>query len=586
MKNKTYIKQNIYPNIFRVLFFVCLSIGLLLPSNTYAQKKLKNRKDSVAFDLNQQKFNDTFIQANLLKNKKDYYEALDLYYDCIKLLPKNSVPYYEIAQIYLKKYKRSESEKAIKKAIKLNPYQADYYYFQAELYKSWKKYNEQIQTLETLAKILPDDLELQYKIAEVYTSNRQFSNALSILDKLESKYGVNERILEEKIINYSSSYDLKLTEKELLRIIELFPQVSKNKYVLAELYFNLQEYDKAFQIYSNLEQNEENTSKALIAIGEIYKKQEKFDSLRIQIEKIFASPFVNPSVKKEAYDNLVLGSPSSSSIYKERFALAQELLNFYPEDVNLHEIVADYYYKIDSLQIQSLPHYYYSLEHNNADIQTYKRIISLEQNAEKWDSVISVGKKVIEAYPYYKKAYLDVAEAYINTERYLEADTFLLDGSDLVFRKNVKAQFNSLLAFSTYKQKNAKQALEYLKIAQSYDTTEYVCRQVFAYINSYENTNLQKAIESVNSCIIDDSTDVTNYLILARIYFNTNKYSEAQEELQKVITEKPSADAYELLGDILYKKGNINEAQNAWRKVVDFGSIIDIQRKELLLQKK
>ncbi len=100
---------------------------------SYSQK-LKTYEDSVKYDRKKVEFEKMFVQANLEKNRKNYDQALALYYDCNKLFAENDAVYYEIAQIYFAKEKYSEAEEMCKKANKISPKNVEYKRFLDELY--------------------------------------------------------------------------------------------------------------------------------------------------------------------------------------------------------------------------------------------------------------------------------------------------------------------------------------------------------------------------------------------------------------------------------------------------------------------
>ncbi|MCQ2958901.1 MAG: tetratricopeptide repeat protein [Bacteroidales bacterium] len=96
-----------------------LFISFFLSVFAYSQK-LKTYEDSVKYDRKKVEFEKMFVQANLEKNRRNYDQALSMYYDCNKILGENNAVYYEIAQIYLSQGKFSDAEIAINKAIKLS----------------------------------------------------------------------------------------------------------------------------------------------------------------------------------------------------------------------------------------------------------------------------------------------------------------------------------------------------------------------------------------------------------------------------------------------------------------------------------
>ena len=108
-------------------------------NESFAQKKLKTYEDSVKYDAQIVQFNEWFVQANLEKNKKNYDQALALYYDCLKIKPKSHALYYEFAQVYEAKKNYSESEENIKKALKYSPNNEEYIRFLKELHEKLGK---------------------------------------------------------------------------------------------------------------------------------------------------------------------------------------------------------------------------------------------------------------------------------------------------------------------------------------------------------------------------------------------------------------------------------------------------------------
>ena len=61
--------------------------------------------------------------------------------------------------------------------------------------------------------------------------------------------------------------------------------------------------------------------------------------------------------------------------------------------------------------------------------------------------------------------------------------------------------------------------------------------------------------------------------------------SEAIQTLQTVIQKSPNAENLEFLGDLLYLKKDTQHALQAWNRAKEFGASIDIQGKQLFLQK-
>lgn len=79
-------------------------------------------------------FEKKFVKANLEKNRKNFDQAIALYYDCLKIKPSSGAVYYELARICAEKKNYSEAESNIKKAIKASSENLEYKRFLNELY--------------------------------------------------------------------------------------------------------------------------------------------------------------------------------------------------------------------------------------------------------------------------------------------------------------------------------------------------------------------------------------------------------------------------------------------------------------------
>ena len=151
MKSYLQKKINPYRNIIKFIIFSILFGIAYCP--TFAQKtKSLSKKDSIALDIQENRFNELFVQGNLHKNRHEYEEALARFYDCLRMQNSSSAVLFEIAQIYFSMQNYSEAEKYIQKAIEISPKNSDLYTFLTKIYTAWNKPEKHIQTLSVIAK--------------------------------------------------------------------------------------------------------------------------------------------------------------------------------------------------------------------------------------------------------------------------------------------------------------------------------------------------------------------------------------------------------------------------------------------------
>src|SRR5690606_20556120 len=100
-----------------IIIVITCAISVIISHPAFAQKtKSLSKKDSIALDIQKNKFNELFVQGNLHKNRLEYEEALARFYDCLRMQNSSSAVLYEIAQIYVSMQNYTEAEKHILKA--------------------------------------------------------------------------------------------------------------------------------------------------------------------------------------------------------------------------------------------------------------------------------------------------------------------------------------------------------------------------------------------------------------------------------------------------------------------------------------
>ena len=568
-----------YPVFCRVLFFIVCMVF-----STFASaQKLKNRKDSLQYDVQTFKFENLLVQANRLKNAGDFEQATSLYLDCIQIFPNSGTVYYELAQIYASQKNFSEALKSVEKAIKIAP-QDDYYKFKIKLYERLSMYKNQEDLYKYLISKNPKDLKLRYDLVSVYYKQKDFENAVNELDKIQKEYGVNEYILREKSKIYAAQGNYDKTIEELKTLCEKFPFHEENWYLLANVYTILEQYDDALAIYRNLIANSKNYGKALTKRAEIFAKQNQLDSLALELHVIYASPYVTLVEKQSTFSRVFELLPYNSEFHKTKYALMHGLLQICPQDFNLTKQLAYYYYSVDSLRDNSLPYLYSVVENKQQDDKIYFMILSVELNYENWDSLFSIASKAYEQYPFKQEFLIQKAYALYGMKKYDEA--ILTYNQVRLFNKSVRAQTKSLMALVYFAQGNTNKSFQLISEAKKEDYTNYTFKQTYAYLQSQLNGDENQINTILAECFRENNYDIFNSKIHAILFYNKQEYSKAATVQNKILSRYQTKSNYEFMGDIFYKQGKAQQAEQMWRKAIDLGTDININRKAVLLQGK
>ncbi|MCK9562291.1 MAG: tetratricopeptide repeat protein [Bacteroidales bacterium] len=583
MKLKLQKKENniLFYILVTLLFFICITFSF----PTFAQKnsKILSKKDSITLDIQKNKFNELFIQGNLHKNRREYTEALALYYDCLQINKSSSAVLYEIAQIHFVMQNYEEAEKAIQKAINFSPQNEDLYTFLAKIYESWNKPEKHIQTLTLLEKKHPKNLNISYTIAELYFSMENNKKAIATLKKIEKKFGTNETILRNKARYYASDKNYSSAIQELTTLISRYPHKTEYVLILANIHSLIQEYETALNLYNTVIHQQAYTDEVMIYKAELFFIQNMQDSLLHTINSIIETNSIHVETKLKAFNTFILSTSTHSNLYNARFDIAQKMDSLYPNNNEISLALANLYYETDSLQKKSKPLYYKTL--SKPSIKLYTRLIELEEQDNNADSAIFIGQTAIETYPLHIPFYIAIANNYMHFGAYTQAIDLLESSLHFAFQKKSKSQIISTLARAYFKTQNIEHAETLLTQAYNLDSTVYEYRQNYAYIFAQQNKDYQHVSQLVELCMQEKPNDSKNNYISAFLLYNTQKISEAIHVLQTIIQKYPNAENVEFLGDLLYLKNETQHAIDAWNRAKELGGTIDIQGKLLFLQK-
>lgn len=163
-----------------------------------------------------------------------------------------------------------------------------------EIAKKLKTFDEREESKETLKKLLSCKVDSELKMGILY----ELSNLISLEDMLiiierEEQVGVEQNYLKKltslKLNIYKkklSSLDISSSEVEKIaeKILKIAPEDTSTKALLAWHYYNVREYEKALNIFSELNRREPNKEDYLLGIASCFNALEKDEELIALVE--------------------------------------------------------------------------------------------------------------------------------------------------------------------------------------------------------------------------------------------------------------------------------------------------------------
>jgi tetratricopeptide (TPR) repeat protein len=571
-----------HTSLFLLLFILFSSTYTTL----YAQKhKVNNIKKIRENDSREAQFNKLFIAANLHKNRGEYTEALNTYFDCLSYVKNSAAVYYEIAQVYVHQNNYTEAEIYAHKALQLKPDETAIYDLLSIIYRHTGNTKKHIATLKKIAQEKPNP-QIYISIAEVYRAEKKYSKALQALEKAEKTGTLTEIIMQKKIQILYEDTQFEKAEEILKTAIVTYPHSTKYQYQLAKLYHKNEEFSHAIETYNNIPLHNKYQDSATVQKIKIYAQLDSTTNVERTLTELFRSQSADNEIKKSILSKYILHAPESSETAAQKNKIIQNLLEEFPQDEILLKYAAETYFANPNNHTQAKKIYYAQLKQGKTEQNIYSRIIELEKADNNWDSIIYIARDAYSLYPLQAEFPIAIAESYCMLHEYTEAQKYLESIQTFLFQKSEKAAYNSWLAFTYYKQGDSSQAVSLYTEAAQLDSTEYEYCQRYAYFLAEENDNQTYTEILLQKCITEKPQDIHDTYIKAKLLFNDNNILESKKITKDILAHYQHADYLELYGDILFTENHREEAVNYWKQAEELGNRINIQRKTVLLQKK
>lgn len=536
-------------------------------------------------DSREAQFNKLFIEANLHKNRGEYTEALNTYFDCLSYIKNSAAVYYEIAQIYVQQNNYKEAEIYVHKALQVKPDEAMLYDLLSIIYRHTGNTKKQIATLEKIAKEIPNP-QIYISIADVYRTEKKYSKALQTLEKAEKNGTLTETIMQKKIQILCEDKQFENAQKTLKTAIVTYPHSTKYRYQLAKLYHKNEEFSHAIETYNSIQLHNRYRDSAAVQKIEIYAQLDSIKNVERTLTELFRSQTADNEIKNSILSKYMMHGSESSETATHKNEIIRNLLEKFPQDEILLKYAAEAYFANPNNHTKAKELYYTQLKQGQTEQNIYSRIIELEKADNNWDSIIYVAQDAYSLYPLQAEFPISIVESYCMLHEYEEAQKYLESIQTFLFQKSEKAAYYSWLAFSHFKQGDSTQAIKHFNQAAQIDSTQYDFCQRYAYFLAEENDNQAYAEILLEKCLTENPDDIHNKYIKAKLLFNGNNILESKKITKDILANYQHADYLELYGNILSIEGLQKEAVGYWKQAEELGNRINIQRKTLLLQKK
>jgi tetratricopeptide (TPR) repeat protein len=532
----------------------------------------------------QRTFDFYFYEGMRLKDEGLFQQALDSLHKSYAL---DSLDAGLLAEIAIMNAQIGHPERALsymRSALDKDPDNWWYNIQLIHLYLNYNKIEKALAQAEKLQKKHPLKEEVYSLLIPLYQQSERFDDMLTMYDQLEKIIGINERIVFDKMgINLMLNRP-KVAAAEIEKLINKYPYEFKYQVLKGDFLMQLQQPQKALEIYEQVLISDPRNPYAQISLSEYYNtKGDAGRSLEFVIKSL-SNNLLELETKMEILGQHIENLIKSKTKLEDTEQLFQLLIEYYPLDERVHEYYAAY-----------LRH----LQRDSDALDVYESILAIKPGKETvWLSIMQVyfsqqdyemaietAHRALEVLNDKLKTYYFMAITYQVSGQYEKALETHLAALQL-FNENeqpmLRSDFYTHLA-ETYSQLEQKElAYQAYEEAIRYNPDNVIALNNYAYNLALDKKELAKA-ERMSAKTIEKEPRNSTYLdTYAWVFYQQGKYSLAKFYIERAISylseDKDHGIYYEHYGDILWMtEKNDEKALENWQKAWDAG----IQTEEL-----
>lgn len=516
--------------------------------------------DSTAFD---------YVFAEGLKQKYlgNAGDALKYLEQCTKINPKSDAAFFEMAQIALLLSDENDGKRFALKAVSLNEKNIWYLMLIANIYYQEKAIDSSIIYYEKAINYFPKNEKVKLNLADLYSEKRLYEKASKIYNYFEKKYGNNETTTILMIKNLINAGNLREAEEKVSDLLVRSPDDVSYNEVLAEIYRNKGEKEKACFIYKKLLDKDPINSQILLSVSDFLIVEKQYDDLFPILNKII----LNDSISRENKISLFVRIISDSSLIKIK-----------SNEIELTLLILEARNKNDDIILLLRPELYENQnniskaivrleEIINDHVENYfawERLLILYSETRNYERLLARGKECETKFNKSFLAKILYANASIELGFFPLAEEELEKAKILAGNDTGKlVQVMSMDADLLYRMKEYNKSFEMFREALKINHEDIIVMNNYAYYLAEQGKNLKEA-EKIAKIVITKEKDNTTYLdTYAWVLYKRGKFKEAERIMEIVISKGNKSDAewYEHYGYIMKELGKCKEAVEYWK---------------------
>ncbi|TAK33679.1 MAG: tetratricopeptide repeat protein [Saprospiraceae bacterium] len=526
----------------------------------------------------------TFIDGNREKLLGNWDKAVAKFQEVLEKDPRNDAAAYELARVYEALKETDKALASAKNAVEWNPANDWYKIYLAELYQKNNKDKEAAALYEQMVKSTPFNEENYFQWAYYLVRAGEPQQAIKVYDNLEKKIGINEETTRRKHTLYLGIGDYKKAGKELETLIEAFPQKTAYRHLLATFYQQIEEKDKAKEVYNEILRLDPGDARAKIALAEETKGGGDIQFLN-SLKPIFENPNVEIDVKiKEILPYVtMLAEHDEKSLGTTLLGLTSILEQVHPGDAKTWSVLGDVLY-YSGEPAKALEKYKKCLELDGNVWPVWEQALNIFAGQNDYAQLIAFSEKALEIFPNQASAYYFNGLGYNAMGKYDDALASFQQAL-MMSSKNPQQRYAILNEtgkawFYLEKYSRSDEAFEEaLKI----NANDPLVLMNYSHFLAARNEHLDKAKDLATRLVKAAPGTAGAEDALAFVLYKMKDYKTAKDWLEKALQHGGQSNpvVLEHYGDVLFQTGNTAQALEYWQEALENGGTSELLKKKV-----
>lgn len=524
-----------------------------------------------------------FHEGNRERILGNWERAVELYGLCLEVDEDNYTAMYEMAFVLHKAGKVNEAIGFAKLASNAEPDNAWYMKRHAMLLLKSGDLEAATKVYEEIVKRHPDKESHYTDWAYALIVNAELADAIKVYEKMEQNLGQSPSISIEKYNIFLQLKDRAGAKREVMKLVEMTPKDPQAWSILADLYQDEGEMDKAMEAYEKVLEIDPSNGLIHLSLADYYENKGDRERSHKELRLAFESDQITAETKANILNSYFSITEEMPDLRKFCLELGEIMINMHSDDAQAYTVYGNYMYRENRLD-DARDMYRKASALEGSRFMIWMQILVIDTELRDYDALEKESATAMELFPTQPQFYLYNGVAHKSKKQYDKAIESYSMGKELVIdNQPLKAQFYLELGDVYHAIDNHVESDKAYEKSLSIDGGNPYVLNNYSYYLALRKEKLDRAEELAAKAVSLQPKSASYLDTYGYVLYVKGRYEEAKTQLQAALDNggNKSGAILEHFGDVLFKLNSTSEALKYWEKAKAAGGASDLIDKKI-----